>query len=73
MSNSKTPNNQGNKQVNEMNRQLSEDDIKMANKDIKKCLTPLEIRERLIETVLGFYHLLVRPAIVMQINQNKFW
>jgi hypothetical protein len=45
-----------------LDRQFSEEEIQTANKHIKKCSTPLDIKETQIETILRFHLTLVTLA-----------
>jgi hypothetical protein len=54
----------------ELNRDFSKKEVQMASKYIKKCSTPLVLKEMQIKTTLRFHLTPVRMAIIKG-NNNK--
>jgi hypothetical protein len=55
-----------------LNIQFSKEEIQMANKYMKKCLTPLAIKEMQMKTSLKFHFITVRMAVVKK-TSDKCW
>jgi hypothetical protein len=62
--NGKRTNNLINTQENDLKRQSTEEEIQKTNKYMKKCSTPLSIKEKPMKTSIRSYLSLVRMAII---------
>jgi hypothetical protein len=55
----------------ELNRNFSKDEIQMAKKHMKKCSSPLAMKEIQIKTTLRFYLTPVRIAVIKNAHNKK--
>ena len=61
------------KKLTDLNRHFSKEDVKTADRHIKRCSTPLIIRERQITTTGRYHFTLVVLVVIKKSKNNKCW
>ena len=56
-----------------MNRHFTKEDIHEANKHMKKCSSPVVIREMQIKTTLRYHLMPVRMVVIKKSGDNRRW
>jgi hypothetical protein len=61
------------KEANELNRAFSKEEGQMVKNHMKKSSPSLAIKEMQIKTTLRFHLTPISMAIIMNLNNNKWW
>ena len=56
-----------------LNRHFPKEDIHIAKRYMKRCSTPLIIRELQFKTKMSYHHIPIRMAIINKTTKNKCW
>ena len=57
----------------ELNRHFTREDIQMANRLMERCSISLIIQEMQVKTIVRYYLIPCRIAIVKKIRNNEYW
>ena len=59
--------------MEDLNRHLTKDDIQMSKRHMKRCSTPLIVREREIKTTMSYHLTPVRITIIKKAINKTYW
>ena len=59
--------------MDDLNRHFTKDDIQMSKRHMKRCSTPLIVREIEIKTIMSYHLTPVRIAIIKKVRKKTYW